>query len=105
TVTHADTNAIHTLSLHDALPICSCVEGNRLYARILVGIVVGQESNRLAIVAHEKIRALEEAPNVCVLHLLWLGRRLRWLFPGVRSEEHTSVLQSRENIVCRLLLD
>src|SRR5690606_37511753 len=27
------------------------------------------------------------------------------LFRGVRSEEHTSELQSRENLVCRLLLE
>src|SRR5690606_40636971 len=27
------------------------------------------------------------------------------LFDGVRSEEHTSELQSRENLVCRLLLE
>src|SRR6266511_6480333 len=26
-------------------------------------------------------------------------------FPGLRSEEHTSELQSRENLVCRLLLE
>src|SRR5690606_40636905 len=26
-------------------------------------------------------------------------------FPGTRSEEHTSELQSRENLVCRLLLE
>src|SRR5690606_41415887 len=26
-------------------------------------------------------------------------------FPGIRSEEHTSELQSRENLVCRLLLE
>src|SRR5690606_42134797 len=25
--------------------------------------------------------------------------------PGIRSEEHTSELQSRENLVCRLLLE
>src|SRR5207302_6887840 len=30
-------------------------------------------------------------------------RRLR--FMGTRSEEHTSELQSRENLVCRLLLE
>src|SRR5215475_15784803 len=34
----------------------------------------------------------------------------RWTFPGAgkrpsRSEEHTSELQSRENLVCRLLLE
>src|SRR6266511_5097922 len=30
-------------------------------------------------------------------------RRLVW--PDARSEEHTSELQSRENLVCRLLLE
>src|SRR5690606_21415116 len=35
------------------------------------------------------------------------GAYLRWLAacPAARSEEHTSELQSRENIVCRLLLE
>src|SRR5690606_41388452 len=31
-------------------------------------------------------------------------RRLQAMYPG-RSEEHTSELQSRENLVCRLLLE
>src|SRR5215475_6944257 len=36
--------------------------------------------------------------------LRWSGRwRSDWLRP--RSEEHTSELQSRENLVCRLLLE
>src|SRR5690606_1383351 len=29
----------------------------------------------------------------------------QWYWVGVRSEEHTSELQSRENLVCRLLLE
>src|SRR6266511_4492231 len=33
------------------------------------------------------------------------GHQLRHLPPGERSEEHTSELQSRENLVCRLLLE
>src|SRR5690606_39527097 len=37
-------------------------------------------------------RGLEQAPRVV-------------LEPEVRSEEHTSELQSRENLVCRLLLE
>src|SRR5690606_41380961 len=32
-------------------------------------------------------------------------RRVRWRQALVRSEEHTSELQSRENLVCRLLLE
>src|SRR5690606_40717150 len=31
--------------------------------------------------------------------------QLRFLIGDVRSEEHTSELQSRENLVCRLLLE
>src|SRR5207302_5564889 len=31
--------------------------------------------------------------------------RSRWTGPTSRSEEHTSELQSRENLVCRLLLE
>src|SRR3712207_8251993 len=36
-------------------------------------------------------------------YLLALG--LRWLFGRFRSEEHTSELQSRQYLVCRLLLE
>src|SRR5690606_41876284 len=38
-----------------------------------------------------------------VCHVLELNRRLKR--PVHRSEEHTSELQSRENLVCRLLLE
>src|SRR5436309_7691947 len=42
--------------------------------------------------------------------LRWLPDALAWRLPAfvfgaVRSEEHTSELQSRENLVCRLLLE
>src|SRR5690606_41597536 len=33
------------------------------------------------------------------------GNRGTFVFDEVRSEEHTSELQSRENLVCRLLLE
>src|SRR5690606_39803720 len=35
----------------------------------------------------------------------WQPSKKRWKQPGWRSEEHTSELQSRENLVCRLLLE
>src|SRR3712207_8974614 len=43
----------------------------------------------------------------------WVNRAIRnyglslkhWLNPSVRSEEHTSELQSRQYLVCRLLLE
>src|SRR5690606_41165906 len=45
----------------------------------------------------EPLFDLEDEP----LQLDWQARRKPW----GRSEEHTSELQSRENLVCRLLLD
>src|SRR5436309_10765645 len=41
--------------------------------------------------------------RVLLLDMEWLDERL--LCEGHRSEEHTSELQSRENLVCRLLLE
>src|SRR5690606_40263001 len=41
--------------------------------------------------------------HVQVVHSSWLF--LRRIYATLRSEEHTSELQSRENLVCRLLLE
>src|SRR5690606_41056483 len=50
-----------------------------------------------------------ENPNVTVLPHVGSWQRitpwLPWMLMGNRSEEHTSELQSRENLVCRLLLE
>src|SRR5436309_4305952 len=69
------TPEIYTLSLHDALPICL---GRRLHPVLQCGD--GRHAPR---------RLQEDRSG-----------RLR-----DRSEEHTSELQSRENPVCRLLLE
>src|SRR5687768_18260411 len=71
------TTEIYTLSLHDALPIW----------------------RRRRRPARRRIRSGSEggeAPR---------GDRSRELRPRVRSEEHTSELQSRLHLVCRLLLE
>src|SRR5438874_8329508 len=67
------TTEIYTLSLHDALPICSCTAKDRQVAPYPV--------------ADPSVRRVGP-PKV-----------LR------RSEEHTSELQSRRDLVCRLLLE
>src|SRR2546426_12606477 len=82
------TTEIYTLSLHDALPIC---------ARGLAGFL--PEPVELVL--------LHGAGDGTTRPLPELGRerdRLRAL-PAVRSEEHTSELQSPCNLVCRLLLE
>src|SRR5690606_41239698 len=43
--------------------------------------------------------------GTAALHVLVQSRRGLWAVSVPRSEEHTSELQSRENLVCRLLLE
>src|SRR5690606_41809341 len=89
--THPATTEIYPLSLHDALPI-SPVHGVSLLPRR--GTVAPCRSwCRDKSCLHRHISALHE----------W-SRRLLRVFQW-RSEEHTSELQSRENLVCRLLLE
>src|SRR3712207_8410778 len=71
------TTEIYTLSLHDALPIL-----------LSVASVVGEE------LLPELLAVSSGLPLDTVLDLL-----------DVRSEEHTSELQSRQYLVCRLLLE
>src|SRR5207247_6238366 len=78
--TDTATPDIYTLSLHDALPICNVdVEHLQPVVQILA-----------------KIAALDRFPQIAV------GRGHH---PRSRSEEHTSELQSRVDLVCRLLLE
>src|SRR3712207_6982292 len=77
------TTEIYTLSLHDALPICDLVER-------LGGHVDPVELPASVLPVGVALRAL--------------GRSLV-ARDGMRSEEHTSELQSRQYLVCRLLLE
>src|SRR3712207_7263684 len=90
------TTEIYTLSLHDALPI-SFVVGNALsalstgygtllVARFIAGLPHGAYFGVASLIAASMV------PD-----------RLRGR--AVRSEEHTSELQSRQYLVCRLLLE
>src|SRR2546430_12358687 len=72
------TTEIYTLSLHDALPIWSRRDP-----------AANRSTRRRD--ASERMRLQERAQNQ-------LRKRLR-------SEEHTSELQSQSNLVCRLLLE
>src|SRR3712207_7217335 len=72
------TTEIYTLSLHDALPICEHLHraAERTRGRRHAGDRHPQRSGRRAVGHHRR-----------------------------RSEEHTSELQSRQYLVCRLLLE
>src|SRR5690606_41577206 len=96
---HGATSAIYTLSLHDALPISGDLHALLHAARQLarVFLVVRAEVDGL----ERPVRALEP---LGLAHTLDLEPEGDVVFDG-RSEEHTSELQSRENLVCRLLLE
>src|SRR3712207_7135020 len=84
------TTEIYTLSLHDALPILQTVQG---YTPLGAGLLL--------------------MPGGVVLGLFmpfsgFLSDRIPTrglIISGLRSEEHTSELQSRQYLVCRLLLE
>src|SRR3712207_8052415 len=85
------TTEIYTLSLHDALPIFDL--GDRDVEQVaLRGVRRGHEPAGLGeVLARERVGEGEDA---------------RVLLGDVpRSEEHTSELQSRQYLVCRLLLE
>src|SRR3712207_7926843 len=81
------TTEIYTLSLHDALPISSgdaAADGTSVY------------------------EALREGRCYLAMEALGPGAGFRFWAEdddGARSEEHTSELQSRQYLVCRLLLE
>src|SRR3712207_7023157 len=87
------TTEIYTLSLHDALPICF----PKAVAVFEAGI--GDALTHLSFPGshHAKLRTT----NMLERLFKEVKRRTR----GVRSEEHTSELQSRQYLVCRLLLE
>src|SRR5258707_7721949 len=75
------TTEIYTLSLHDALPISTA-------AGVILAFLC-------AVVVLPRLRGDYEAMAFLVISLIVSGR----------SEEHTSELQSRQYLVCRLLLE
>src|SRR3712207_8173136 len=91
------TTEIYTLSLHDALPIYALVE------------MEGLERNQRLVVIEAERRVVGRA-HPAVEHGVGRVRAADLGFLVAqpidrRSEEHTSELQSRQYLVCRLLLE
>src|SRR3712207_7098878 len=85
------TTEIYTLSLHDALPIWSVPD---------VPLIRPAKTclRRYGSRWRSRAGAAELGGLACVLRVRASTRR-------IRSEEHTSELQSRQYLVCRLLLE
>src|SRR3712207_7669660 len=80
------TTEIYTLSLHDALPISDYAGFGQGVEIVVVGVAA-----RVGPALH--LEGVEEDVEVADAHA------------HPRSEEHTSELQSRQYLVCRLLLE
>src|SRR5258706_11828531 len=79
------TTEIYTLSLHDALPISAIELGRKNGSRRLTNASsLRHDTEPLRLDAQRRVELAAEA---------------------MRSEEHTSELQSLTNLVCRLLLE
>src|SRR5947209_12667212 len=94
------TTVIYTLSLHDALPIFS------------LGIARSTFEQHLNRAEHHVVRAMLPMVRVRTgredgeaLEVYSKFSRELGLYVELRSEEHTSELQSRQYLVCRLLLE
>src|SRR3712207_6925356 len=84
------TTKIYTLSLHGALPICACAEPARPGHQTRDVAARAAGFGRFDAVIHNA--GVLDGPEAIAVNVL-------------RSEEHTSELQSRQYLVCRLLLE
>src|SRR5690606_42082204 len=90
-ITNTATTNIYTLSLHDALPIFPSSTLTAMLSRMPTVMAALTKSTGKS---QEQLQKLfSEKPQLLIDALI------------KRSEEHTSELQSRENLVCRLLLE
>src|SRR5690606_39966885 len=82
---------LYTLSLHDALPIWTRLRARQPGSGAALGPARGGSGT--------------QEPDAAAPQALGDPRRAGFARRRTRSEEHTSELQSRENLVCRLLLE
>src|SRR5207249_6007610 len=97
------TSEFYTLSLHDALPICVSRpdDGNAVFCG-------AKRAHRKQLVWHGRlieprfVRGVDHEPRASFHEL---AEEIGEDDLPARSEEHTSELQSRFDLVCRLLLE
>src|SRR2546430_1601886 len=91
------TTEIYTLSLHDALPIFS---GE--FAKAIKALPAGKDGFNVTVGKPLNTQLLDRA---VATHGAAVNTGDNVQITGLRSEEHTSELQSQSNLVCRLLLE
>src|SRR5438874_3419467 len=92
-MTQLPTPEFSTLSLHDALPISAVVLNcPMMYVPAPAAAADLARTSEPSLTAKLPVSELAAAPE-------------KTRTPALRSEEHTSELQSRRDLVCRLLLE
>src|SRR5205085_11405673 len=94
---HTTTSAIYTLSLHDALPIS--IFTSRKNCTPCVTCCLLQPPKKAILLLQD---ACNKESNEAMTDET---KRTKTNAIEIRSEEHTSELQSQSNLVCRLLLE
>src|SRR5690606_41559711 len=99
------TTRISSPSLHDALPISRIdVDLSDRSLQLLVGDEVVAAYTVAVGKAHHATPTGDFQVRRPIWNPSWTPPDSEWARDKERSEEHTSELQSRENLVCRLLL-
>src|SRR5690554_7298854 len=99
---------ISTLSLHDALPICMATQGLRPVAEFqFMGFIYAGMEQIVSHAARMRNRTRGRLHCPLVFRAPFGGgiHAPEHHSESTRSEEHTSELQSRPHLVCRLLLE
>src|SRR5690606_41967045 len=95
------TSQPYTLSLHDALPISASKE-DIIQAKHRIQRQKAQDRKSFRLMKNQKSSDRNIIKSESIDNADELREQLNF---NKRSEEHTSELQSRENLVCRLLLE
>src|SRR5207244_13426092 len=97
--TNPTISKIYTLSLHDALPICifKLIIKDNAKAPFAVNEFYTKSDG-------VQISSTEDSMTFTIKNFI-PTQDLLVLFLSIRSEEHTSELQSPDHLVCRLLLE
>src|SRR5690606_39771632 len=104
-IRHRSTSLSFPLSLHDALPILLHAERDTMGFLVdaddlhLDRLADGEDFRRMVDAAPCHVGNVQETVDAAEVNERTV------IGDVLRSEEHTSELQSRENLVCRLLLE
>src|SRR5690606_42143962 len=94
------TTSLSTLSLHDALPISGLVIGS-----VVIASLGAFYSNATASAMENTSKVDGRTASLRATNFIAKDVNEGRVIEPSRSEEHTSELQSREKLVCRLLLE